>query len=111
MEPKKKEKKTNSLINVSWTKDQKMIYFLWLDEQVMHYWSLYLDLKMSLPDDEFWPHEDIEKLNKYLELIEYFEEYQKEITSEYTYEEIDMFVKNNPKICDSFTFFRFFLDK
>ena len=107
----KNQKKTNSLINVSWTKDQKMIYFLWLDEQVMHYWSLYLDLKMSLPDDEFWPHEDIEKLNKYLELIEYFEEYQKEITSEYTYEEIDMFVKNNPKICDSFTFFRFFLDK
>ena len=107
----KKTKKTNSLINPNWTKEQKMLYFLWLDEQVMNYWSLYLDLKMSLSDDDFWSHEDIEKLNTYLELIEYFEEYQKEITSQYTYDEIDNFVKDNPKICDSFTFFRFFLDK
>lgn len=111
MAQKKIQKKTNKLINPKWTKEEKMLYFLWLDEQVMNYWSLYLDLKMSLPDNDFWPHEDIEKLNTYLELIEYFEEYQKEITSEYTYDEIDSFVKDNPKICDSFTFFRFFLDK
>ena len=106
----KAKKKTNRLLNPNWTKQQKMIYFLWLDEQVMHYWSLYLDLKMSLPDDDIWSKEDIEKLSSYLELIEYFEEYQKEITSEYSYNEIDTFVRSNPKICDSFTFFRFFLD-
>ena len=88
MAQKKIQKKTNKLINPKWTKEEKMLYFLWLDEQVMNYWSLYLDLKMSLPDNDFWPHEDIEKLNTYLELIEYFEEYQKEITSEYTYDEM-----------------------
>jgi hypothetical protein len=81
---------------------------LWLDEQVMIYWSLYLDLKMSLPDDDFWSDEDIEKLNDYLELIDHFESYQKEITKQFSYEEIDEFVKKHPDVCKSFTFFRFF---
>ena len=108
VEQKKTKKKTNSLINPSWTKKQKILYFLWLDEQVMTYWSLYLDLKMTLPDDQFWPDEEIKKLNTYLELIEYFETYQKEITKQFNYDQIDEFVKQHPNICKSFNFFRFF---
>ena len=101
------KKKTNSLINPNWSKQQKILYFLWLDEQVMSYWSLYLDLKMSLPDDQFWAKEDIKRLNSYLELIEYFETYQKEITQQFNYNQIDQFVKEHPEICKSFSFFRF----
>ena len=104
---KSKKKETNSIINPNWSVKEKIIYFLWLDEQVMIYWSLYLELKMSLPDELFWPEEDIKKLNNYLELIEYFEHYQKEITKEFSYNQIDDFVKKHPNICKSFSFFRF----
>ena len=104
----KNEKKTNSLINPDWSKKQKILYFLWLDDQVMTYWSLYLDMKCGLPMHDFWTEEDMEKLDGYLQTIEYFESYQSELILEYTYEEIDEFVKNNLNMCKSFTFFRFF---
>jgi len=104
----KNQKKTNSLINADWSKQQKMLYFLWLDDQVMTYWSLYLDMKCDLPTHDFWTKEDMEKLDGYLQTIEYFERYQGELILEYTYEEIDEFVRSNPDICKNFTFFRFF---
>ena len=104
----KNEKKTNKLINPSWTKKQKMLYFLWLDDQVMTYWSRYLDLKHTLPDGDFWPKEAVKELDDCLVVIEYFEKYQKEISDEYPYEEIDKFVRAHPEICKNFTFFRFF---
>ena len=103
-----RKKKTNSLINPDWSKKQKILYFLWLDDQVMTYWSLYLDMKCLLPSDESWSPEDIKKLNDYLQIIEYFEKYQSEVVAEYTYGEIDQFIKDNPDICKNFTFFRFF---
>jgi len=104
----KKQKKTNRLINPSWTKRQKILYFLWLDDQVMTYWSKYLDLKHSLPCDDFWSKESIKELDDCLVIIEHFEKYQQEISSEYSYEEIDEFVKTHPGICKNFNFFRFF---
>ena len=66
----KNEKKTNSLINPDWSKKQKILYFLWLDDQVMTYWSLYLDMKCGLPMHDFWTEEDMEKLDGYLQTIE-----------------------------------------
>jgi len=104
----KDEKKTNSLINPEWSKKQKILYFLWLDDQVMTYWSKYLDLKHSFPDGSFWSKEDMKSLDDCLIAIEYFEKFQQEISDEYSYKEIDDFVRSNPSICKSFTFFRFF---
>lgn len=106
MSPENK-KKTNELINPNWTKKEKLVYFLWLDEQVMNYWSYYLDLKFSLPNDEPWPKPVIQKLNEYLEAIEYFEKFQKEISKEFKYREIDQFAKDHPELCSEYTFFKF----
>jgi len=104
----KNQKKTNSLINPEWSKQQKILYFLWLDDQVMTYWSLYLDMKCDLPIHDFWTKEDMEKLDGYLQIIEHFEKYQGELILEHTYEEIDEFVRCNPDLCKNFSFFRFF---
>ena len=104
----KEQKKTNELINPNWTKKQKLLYFLWLDDQVMTYWSRYLDLKHNEPEDEIWSKEYIRKLDDCLLVIDHFEAYQKQITDEFTYEQIDQFVRENPEICKNFSFFRFF---
>ena len=104
----KNKKKTNKLINPNWTKTQKLLYFLWLDDQVMTYWSRYLDLKHNEPEDDYWSKEYIKKLDDCLIAVDYFETYQKEISDEYPYEEIDKFVRENPDMCKNFAFFRFF---
>ena len=107
VEQKIPKKATNRLIDPELSKTQKMIYFLWLDEQIMNYWSLYLDMKCSLPENALWTNKDMVALGDYLEVIEYFEKYQQEITNEFSYEEIDEFVRNNPHLCEKYKFFAF----
>ena len=104
----KNQEKTNNIVSPKWTKKQKILYFLWLDEQIMFFWGLYLDKKYELPDDDFWSEEEKEELDEYLKTIEYFEDHQSELVDEYSYEEIDEFIKRNPVLCKNFTFFRFF---
>ena len=104
----KNQRKTDRLINPNWSKSQTIIYFLWLDDQVMAYWSLYLDMKCQLPFGDFWTAPDTKTLSGYLQIIEHFEGYQKEILEIYTYHDIDQFIKDNPDICKNFNFFRFF---
>ena len=104
----KSQRKTERLINPSWSKKQMILYFLWLDDQIMTYWALYLDIKGQLPTDDSWVIEEQAKLDGYLQIIEHFEKYQSEIMETYTYEDIDRFIRDNPDICKNFTFFRFF---
>ena len=77
------------------TKSQKIIYFLWLDDQIMQLWSDYLILKAQY-EITTTPNQEIEKkINSRLELVDYFEMYLQAIRLHVTLNEIDDWIIKN----------------
>lgn len=77
-------------------KSHKIIYFLWLDDQVMELWSEYLNMKCYSGDDP----EEYERIQSKIEdkllLIDHFEMYLDALRLHLTYTEIDKWtIKNN----------------
>ena len=77
------------------TKGEKIIYFLWLDDQIMQLWSEYLILKAQY-EASTTPNQQIEKkINSRLELVDYFEMYLQAIRLYVTLNEIDEWIMKN----------------
>tara|TARA_A200000159_G_scaffold164559_1_gene194741 strand:- start:94 stop:417 length:324 start_codon:yes stop_codon:yes gene_type:complete len=76
-------------------KDAKIVYFLWIDRQIMLLWADYLHLKCEIgevpPYDEKLEHEISEKIK----LIDHFEMYLDALRLHITYDEIDKWVEDN----------------
>jgi len=88
-------------------KKNKILYFLWLDDQIMHYWSVYVDLKFPMEESVVIDEETEQKIDSCLETIDYFEKHQVAVKQGITYQEIDRFVQDNPSLCCEYLFFRF----
>ena len=77
-------------------KEEKIIYFLWLDDQVMELWSEYLNMKCFFGDNTEAEQEIQKKIDKKLVLVDYFEMYLDALRLHITYDEIDAWtLKNN----------------
>ena len=76
------------------SKKDKIVYFLWLDDQIMELWSDYLNMKCFFgdnTDDEALR----EKIDKKLLLVDHFEMYLDALRLHVTYDEIDAWAANN----------------
>jgi len=93
--------------NIFKTKSDRILYFLWLDDQIMHYWSIYVELKFPHDETSEVDRETQDKIDSCLKTIEYFEDRQRAIKQNITYSEIDKFVQQNPSLCCEYLFFRF----
>ena len=91
----------------TYTKAQKILYFLWLDEQIMGYWSQYVELKFSYGDDTKIPTEVNQKLDELLSVIDHFESYQDVLRRGLTYAEVNKFVRDNPELCKKYMYYSF----
>ena len=84
------------LLDLPESKADKIIYFLWLDDQVMEIWSEYLNMKCFLADNSTQDKQHQEKMNKKLLLVDHFEMYLDALRLHITYDEIDAWtLKNN----------------
>ena len=92
---------------LSINKKNRILYFLWLDDQIMHYWSIYVDLKFPPEETITIDKETQKKIDSCLSTIDYFENHQRAIKQGITYQEIDHFVQENPSLCCEYLFFRF----
>jgi hypothetical protein len=72
--------------------DDKIVYFLWLDDQVMELWAEYLTMKCQAGVIEPIDLSLNDRMNSKLELIEYFEMYLDAIRLHVTYNQIDEWV-------------------
>ena len=83
------------LIPLPESKADKIVYFLWLDDQVMEIWSEYLNMKCFFSDDSEEDEKLRVKMNKKLELVDYFELYLDALRLHITYDEIDAWASKN----------------
>jgi hypothetical protein len=75
--------------------DHKIIYFLWLDDQVMELWSDYLILKSQAADYPPYDQKVEKQLQDKLALIDYFEMYLDALRLYIDYDQIDQWVIDN----------------
>tara|TARA_Y100000310_G_scaffold322737_1_gene382135 strand:+ start:432 stop:731 length:300 start_codon:yes stop_codon:yes gene_type:complete len=74
-----------------YTREQKLLYYFWLDEMIFHQWSQYLDLKLD-PDnevDENKKAENDEQCLLKLELIDFYQEMLDTAGKEFTLDELN----------------------
>jgi len=72
--------------------EEKIVYFLWLDDQVMELWAEYLTMKCQANNLTPIDLSLNDKMNDKIELIEYFEMYLDAIRLHITYNQIDEWV-------------------
>jgi len=77
------------------SRSEKIVYFLWLDDQVMELWSEYLNMKCFFGDNAHTDKSIQEKIDKKLLLIDYFEMYLDALRLHITYDEIDKWTIDN----------------
>ena len=77
------------------SKEAKIVYFLWLDDQIMELWSDYLTLSALTgydpSNDEYLQRKILSKLA----LIDYFEMYLEALRMHIDYNEIDSWIVEN----------------
>ena len=88
-------KKTIQALPLPDKREDKIVYFLWIDHQIMLLWKDYLDLKCEIDDvppyDDKLEHEISEKIK----LIDHFEMYLDALRLHISYDEIDKWVEEN----------------
>ena len=90
-----------------YTKEQKIVYFLWLDDQIMMYWAQYVELKFQY-GEEFEPPQHISvRLSDLLATIDYFEAHQDVLKKDISYADVDSFVRTHPQLCKKYLYFAF----
>ena len=94
-------------MNNKYTKKQKILYFLWLDDQVMMYWAQYVELKFEHGENVDPPEHVKVKLSELLETIDHFETHQDILKKEITYADVDKFVRAHPQLCKKYLYFAF----
>jgi len=96
-------------IDPNMSKEAMILYYLFIDEQLLCAWWDYLDawhLEKEL--DELW-HQNEElrkKMRQTMESVEYWEDILDQLKKHITYEEIEDYLRENPQVKKSFLFIR-----
>ena len=66
-----------------YTREQKLIYYFWLDDLIMEHWSEYLDLKLDEEND------NTEECKAKLDLIDFYQKILDDVGKCFSYEELN----------------------
>ena len=74
-----------------YTREQKLVYYFWLDEMIFHQWSQYLDLKLDPANetDKEKKAENEELCGLKLGLIDFYQEMLDTAGKEFTFAELN----------------------
>ncbi len=99
----------NIKINPDLTKEQAILYYLFVDEQLLCAWWDYLDcwnyVDKELQEKQDKPEFQI-KMKEMLEFVEYWENVQDQLKKKISYQDIEDYVEANPHITKSYLFVR-----
>ena len=95
-------------ISENLSKEQAIMYYLFVDEQLLCAWWDYLDFwnyKDSQIDFENKP-EFKKKMDEIMEVVNYWESILDQLKCVVTYQDIEEYVTNNPHVTKSYLFVR-----
>ena len=102
--------KLNSIkINPDMTKEQAILYYLFVDEQLLCAWWDYLDCWNYIDKELCEKEENPEFKNKMHEIfayVEYWEDILDQLKKKVSYQDIEDYVEANPHITKSYLFVR-----
>ena len=93
-------------IDSSMTKEQAIIYYLFIDEQLMCSWWDYLEY-WNYRDANLEPEENPEfhvKMKEIMEVVNYWEDILNQLKEIVSYKDIEDYVMKNPEITKSYLF-------
>lgn len=97
------------IINKNMTKEQAILYYLFIDDQLLCAWWDYLEyweeFKHTRDDLQNDP-EFANKMNETMEAVEYWEDILDQLKTIITFEDIENYISLNPHIQKSFLFVR-----
>ena len=95
------------VINKKLSKEQAVLYYLFIDEQLMCAWWDYLDAWELVKDSKLAESTEFRiKMKQTMSAVEYWEEILDELKKIITYEDIEEYVSANPNITKSYLFSR-----
>ena len=98
-----------TIINQNLTKEQAILYYLFVDDQLLCAWWDYLeywDDYRKITDDIHKDPEFVKKINKTMEAVEYWEDILDQLKNIITYEDIESYIASNPDIKKNYLFIR-----
>ena len=97
------------VINKNLTKEQAILYYLFVDDQLLcawwdylEYWDDYKKVTNEIYDDPDF----VEKMNETMEAVEYWEDILDQLKKTITYEDIENYIASNPQIKKNYLFMR-----
>lgn len=89
------------------SKEAIILYYLFIDEQLLCAWWDYLDIWDRTKEDKVAESTEYrEKIMQTMSVVEYWEDILDELKKYVTYEDIEDYVKDNPNVKKSYLFMR-----
>tara|TARA_R100001510_G_C7459822_1_gene80832 strand:- start:210 stop:515 length:306 start_codon:yes stop_codon:yes gene_type:complete len=95
------------VISQQLSKEQAILYYLFIDDQLLCAWWDYLDIWEVVKDSNLAESTEFrDKMMQTMAAVEYWEEILDQLKKIVTYEDIEEYVRTNPEIKKSFLFTR-----
>ena len=95
------------IINQNLTKEQAILYYLFIDEQLMCAWWDYLEVWELVKDSNVAESTEYrQKVMQTMSAVEYWEEILDQLKKIISYDDIEEYVSKNPNITKSYLFAR-----
>tara|TARA_Y100000004_G_scaffold178331_1_gene220810 strand:- start:380 stop:685 length:306 start_codon:yes stop_codon:yes gene_type:complete len=95
------------VINQNLSKEQAVLYYLFIDDQLMCAWWDYLEIWEEVRDSNLAESTEYrEKVMQTMSAVEYWEEILDQLKKIITYEDIEDYISANPNVTKSYLFSR-----
>lgn len=97
----------NVSIDLSMSKEQAILYYLFIDEQLLCAWWDYLDIWEKIKEEELSESSEFrEKVMQTMEVVEYWENILDQLKQIISYRDIEDYIREHPEIKKSYLFMR-----
>ena len=94
-------------LNPDLSKEQAILYYLFIDEQLLCAWWDYLEIWDHLKEDEIAESSEFrKKMKETMSAVDYWEGILSQLKKIVTYQDIEDYVQENPHIKKSYLFMR-----
>jgi len=95
------------LIDSNMNKEQAILYYLFIDDQLLCAWWDYLDVWHEIKEEQVAESSEFrDKMMQTMSAVEYWEDILDQLKKIITYEDIENYIRENPNVTKSYLFVR-----
>ena len=95
------------IIDPNMNKEQAILYYLFIDDQLLCAWWDYLEIWDEIKEDQLSESSHFrEKMMQTMSAVEYWEDILDQLKKIITYEDIEDYIRENPNVTKSYLFVR-----